>query len=80
MNGYKLMVVTLVFFAGALAAADVANSQFSVSVSWTSDPDTGDDVLRGYVQFKPPESAADCSQIRFVQVARVETSPAVDLQ
>ena len=56
------------------------DSNFSASVSWTVDPESKEDVLRGFIQYTPTSSTPYCSSIRFIQVARVEVSPGKDLQ
>ena len=58
----------------------VLSPEFSASVTWTSDPDTGEDVLRGYVQYTPPAASKSCASIRLIQVARVEVTPGQELQ
>jgi hypothetical protein len=47
--------------------------------SWTTNPETGEDVLRGRVTFTPSATTPSCRSIRFVQAARVQTSKDHDL-
>lgn len=39
---------------------------------------TGEDVLRGYVEFQPIEKTGNCRSIRLVQIAKVETQEGKD--
>lgn len=55
-------------------SAPVHNGTVIASVGWTVDRETGADVLRGSIAYRPDSTSdgASCQSIRFVQVARVE--------
>lgn len=59
---------------GVQISAPVRNGRIVVTEGWMVDAETGQDVLRGSVAYKPGVHAegAACHSIRFVQVARVE--------
>ena len=56
-----------------------AHAGLSTSISWSVDPESQEDVLRGFIQFTPTGSTPECGSIRFIQSARVEITPGVDL-
>jgi hypothetical protein len=75
LRNYYLGWVLLLLVPSVSIAAPV-----SCTSHWTTDSDTGDDVLRGYVQYTPTSRTEKCKSIRFIQIARVEVSPGNDLQ
>jgi hypothetical protein len=54
---------------------DRAGSQgrFAIDLSWTNDPDTGEDALRGFIQYIPSAGQPACSRLTALQIARVKT-------
>lgn len=61
-------------------SARLHDGTVDTSVGWTVDTETGADVLRGWVAYRPDSRSqkASCQRVRFVQVARVERSDEVD--
>ena len=61
------------------ASAQLPSGIVVANVSWAVDEETGCDVLRGYIEFRPDaDKRSSCSSIRFIQVAKTEQSHGLD--
>lgn len=61
------------------ATFPLARGIFTTEESWLTDPETGEDVLRGRMSFAPGAACPACRHLRIVQVARVEVKLGRDL-
>ncbi|MFI5363556.1 MAG: hypothetical protein ACHQ49_16435 [Elusimicrobiota bacterium] len=62
------------------ATFPLTRGTFTSEESWLTDPETGEDVLRGRMSFAPGAACPVCRQVRIVQIARVEVKPGRDIE
>jgi hypothetical protein len=55
----------------------VSSGRFAAAVTWTVDDETSLDVLRGKIEYRPGHRGF-CSNIRFIQIAKVERNGGQD--
>jgi hypothetical protein len=56
-----------------------AQGSFAIDLSWINDPDTGEDALRGFIQYNPHANLPACPRLTASQIARVKTESGQNL-
>jgi hypothetical protein len=72
LNSVRVAIVLMPLFSWA-------NTPISAQVSWVVDSDSGEDALRGFVEYTIQPDTPVCQSIRLIQAARIETAPGINL-